>query len=45
MKLHRCSYQDSLDQCPMLINADQNSGIEANADQFLSIQINANDRH
>ncbi len=29
--------QDSLDQCPMPINADQNSGIDPNVDQFLSM--------
>ncbi len=26
-------WQDSLDQCPMSINADQNSGIDPSADQ------------
>ncbi len=33
---HTC--QDSLDQCPMPINADQNSGIDPNVDQFRSFR-------
>ncbi len=33
--------QDSLDQCPMPINADQTSGIDPNVDQFWSMKINA----
>ena len=48
--------QDSPDQCLMPINADRNSGIDPNVDQFQSIPINAgtsridpalisNDRH
>ena len=42
--------QNSLDQCPMPIDADQNSGMDLNADQFRSIAFNANqligiDRH
>ncbi len=32
-------YQDSLDQCPVPINADQNSGIDPNVDQFRSMPI------
>ena len=28
--------QDSLDQCPMPINADQNSDIDPNGDEFQS---------
>ncbi len=40
--------QDSLDQCPMPINTDQNCGIDPNVDQFRSVPINARsgiDRH
>ena len=37
---YRWFLQD-LDQCPMLINADQNSGIDTNADQFRSMPINS----
>ncbi len=33
--------QDSLDQCPMPINADQNSGIDPKVNQFCSMPINA----
>ncbi len=32
--------QDCLNQCPMLINADQNCGIDPNVDQFRSIDRN-----
>ncbi len=35
------SNQDSPDQWPMLINADQNSSINPNVDQFRSMPINA----
>ena len=33
--------QDSLDQCPMPINAEKNSGIDPNANQFRSMPINS----
>ena len=33
--------QDSLDQCPMPINAGQNCGIDPNANQYQSLPINA----
>ncbi len=33
--------QDSLDQCTMPINADQNSGIDPYVDQFRSMPTNA----
>ncbi len=36
------SFQYSLDQCPMLIYADQNSGIDPNVDQFRLLPINVN---
>ena len=31
--------QDSLDQCPVSMNADQNSGIDPNVNQFRSMPI------
>ena len=34
--------QDTLDQCPMPINADQDPGIDPNVDQFRSMPINSN---
>ncbi len=34
-------FQDSLDQCPMPINVDQNSSIDPNVDQFRSMPINS----
>ena len=34
------NFRDSPDQCPMAINADQNSGIDENVDQFRSIPLN-----
>ncbi len=40
-KVYPAHPQDSLDQCPMPINADQNCGIDPNVDQFLSMPINA----
>ncbi len=33
--------QDSLDHYPMQINADQNCGIDPNAEQYLSLPINS----
>ncbi len=42
IKIMDIIYQDSLDHCPMLINANKNCGIDPNANEYRSLPVNAN---